>query len=312
MKIAVMGAGGIGGYIGARLAEAGQDVAFIARGAHLSALRTTGLTISSSLGDCQLRDIVVSDDPAHIGPVDLVLFTVKLYDTEAAARTLPPLISRQTRVLTFQNGVDSIDTLSLFVPRRQIAGGATYLAAEIAGPGLIRHSGGYQRTIVEMPPEDDTMTSFYEAAQRTIGVQVETTKSIGRVLWEKFIRFAAFAAATSLMRTTAGQIMGNSEARALLQQLIEEGVAVAAASGNPVAADFTDASMTMFSSLAPTSRSSMAADLERGRRLELPWVSGRINDLGLKLRVPTPAHTAAYRGLIIYADGKRDARSADV
>jgi 2-dehydropantoate 2-reductase len=303
MRIAVMGAGGLGAYLGARLAVAGADVAFIARGAQLAAIRNRGLTIRSPLGDAFLPGAVATDNPAEIGPVDLVLFTVKLWDTEEAARASLPLLASDTRLLTLQNGIDSVDLISRWVPEHQVVGGVTYIAASIATPGMVDHTGGGRRLVVDGIGGHVVTRDFRQVCERAIGIDFEATESINSVIWEKFIGFAAFSAATSLMRTTAGPLVGNAETRAFLRQLLRDGAAVAQAAGNAIAPDFVEVSLHFIASIAPTTRSSMATDLEWGRRLELNWISGRIHALGLEYGVPTPAHSAAYRGLIQYADG---------
>lgn len=304
MQIAIMGAGGIGGYIGARLAAAGEEVAFIARGRHLKAMQSAGLTIESPLGDVSLFPVVATDDPAEIGPVDLVVFAVKLWDTLQAAGALAPLVGRHTRVVTLQNGIDSIEILSRFVPKEQVVGGVIYVAASVARPGVIKHSGGLRRVIVDAARGDAAITALREVSRRATGIELETTDAIGRAIWEKFIVFAAFSAATTLMRTAAGPLLGNPETRAFLRQLLDEGVAIAGVTGNGVATGFADAALERLASVPPTIRSSMSDDLERAKPLELPWISGRIHALGLQHGIPAPAHTAAYRSLILYADGR--------
>ena len=149
MKIAVMGAGGVGAYVGARLQAEGEQVAFIARGAHLAAMQSDGLRIESPAGDVHLPVVNASDDPARIGAVDLVLFTVKLWDTEQAARVLAPLLGLHTRVVTLQNGIDSVEMISLYVPRTQVVGGVIYVSAVISRPGVITSPGGFHRIVVD-------------------------------------------------------------------------------------------------------------------------------------------------------------------
>ena len=303
MRVAIMGAGGVGGYVGARLAAAGEDVAFVARGGHLSAMQSAGLVVESPLGDINLSHVVATSDPTEIGPVDLVLFTVKLWDTEQAASALAPLIGKHTRVVTLQNGIDSIDILSRFVAQRKIIGGVIYVAASIARPGVIKHSGGTRRLIVDAARGDAIVAAFGEASRRAVGIDLETTDAIDQAIWEKFIRFAAFSAATALMRTSAGLLFSHPETRAFFHQLLDEGVAVAEATGIGVAEGFADAALALYSSMPPTTRSSMSSDLDRGKPLEVPWISGRIHELGLQYGIPTPAHTAAYRGLVLHAKG---------
>jgi 2-dehydropantoate 2-reductase len=304
MRIAVMGAGALGGYIGARLAAAGEDVAFIARGAHLAAMLAAGLRIESPYGDLHLTGVTATDDPARVGPADIVLFAVKLWDTDAAAAAMRPMLAPATRVVTVQNGVDSADAIARHVPREQVAAAATYIPATVTRPGVIHNPGGEKSITIDACRGDAALAAFAAVAGRAVGLDVTLADDIGTVLWSKFVRFAAFSAATSLTRSTVGPIVTNPQSRALLDQLVAEGIAIARATGNPLPADFARATTKMYEGFPVDQRSSMASDLEHGRRLELEWVSGRIHALGLQHDVPTPAHTTAYRALILHANGK--------
>jgi 2-dehydropantoate 2-reductase len=303
MRIAVMGAGALGGYIGARLAEAGEEVAFVARGAHLASMRANGLRILSPVGDLHLSEVTATADPAAIGPVDLVLFTVKLWDTKPAAAALSSLIGPQTRVVTLQNGIDSVDLIAEHVAREQIIAGVTYIPALVVEPAVIRSPSGEQRIVVDRDEDNPVIAELKSASDRAKGIALELVDGIRAVVWQKFVRFSAFSAATSLMRSTAGPILSNPESRAFLRQLVEDGVAIAAATGNAVGVDFVETTMAFFDTFAPTQGSSMSADIEHNRPLEVKWSSGRMHDLGLAHGVATPAHTAAWRGLILHADG---------
>jgi 2-dehydropantoate 2-reductase len=305
MRLAIMGAGGLGGYIGARLALAGEDVAFIARGAHLAAMKSNGLRIVSPTGNVHLRPVIATDTPAEIGPVDLILFTVKLWDSEAAAKALGPMVGTASRVVTLQNGIDSVDLLARFIPRPQIVAGLTYIPAAIAEPGVIRSPGGQQRIIVDRKSGDAIVTRLKEACDQAVGLSLDLSSTIDTDIWKKFVGFAAFSAATTLMRSTAGPILANAESTALLRQLVDEGVSIAAASGVDLGATFADDLMGFYRTFPAVQRSSMAEDVDRGRPLELRWISGRMHALGRDLNVPTPAHTAAYRGLVLHASGSR-------
>jgi 2-dehydropantoate 2-reductase len=308
MRIAIMGAGGLGSYIGARLAAAGDDVFFIARGRHLAAMRAGGLRVESSYGDLYLPKVTATAIPAEIGPVDLVLFTVKLWDTEAAAAALTPLIEASTRVITLQNGINSVELIARHVPLACVVAGATYISGVVSAPGVIRNQGVRKRIVVDADNGNATVAAFQASSARSIGLDTELVEAIGTILWEKFIRMSANAAAQSLMRSTIGPILANPESRAFMRQLVEEGVAVAAATGNPVRYDFADETMAFFDTFPPTQRASMAEDLERGRRLELLWLSGRVHALGIEHNISTPAHTAAYRSLSLHAEGAGELR----
>jgi 2-dehydropantoate 2-reductase len=302
MRIAVMGSGGIGGYLGARLSLTGEDVAFVARGAHLAAMRSHSLQVESPFGDVHLPTVTTTDDPAEIGPVDLVLFTVKLYDSETAAASLAPLIGPSSRVVTLQNGIDSIDILSRFISPDKVVGGAIYLAAMISRPGLISKPGGPRRVLVG-GAGDPVVEALKAACDRAVGIDCTIVSDIWPELWDKFVTLCAFSGATALMRSGIGDILADIEARAFLQQLRDEGMAVAAASGYVIPEGFADRATALWERLPPETRSSMASDLANGKRLELEWLSGRMHALGQRHGVPTPAHTAIYRTLHLRAHG---------
>jgi 2-dehydropantoate 2-reductase len=302
MRIAMMGSGGIGGYLGARLAQGGEDVVFIARGAHLEAMRRSGLRLKSQLGDIVLPRLRATETPAEVGSVDIVIFAVKLYDTESAAAAMVPLVGPATRVVTLQNGIDSLDTLARFVPRSQIVGGATYMSARLEEPGLVVHAGNITQVVVG-GPNDMMIEKWRGACLNAGGIDLETVEDIEQVLWNKFVTVSAFSGATSLMRAGAGPILGDPQSRMFLEQLRDEGVAVASAAGHPLPHDYPERTMSYWRKFPPETRSSMANDLAQGRPIELSWLSGRMHALGNELGVPTPAHTAVYRALHLYADG---------
>lgn len=303
MRIAMMGSGGIGGYVGARLSQAGEDIHFIARGAHLAAMQRNGLRVLSPFGDVHLERVNATENPAEVGPVDLVIFAVKLWDTDDAARRLVPLLTPETRVLTLQNGVDSRDGLRRYIPPAQIVTGVTYISAHIGEPGLIRSPGGPRSVLADRTGDSPVITALVEVGSRAIGLDIETTDDIDSTLWTKLIRLAAFSAATTVMRLRIGTILEHPEARSLLRQLVDEGVSVATAQGHRIDPNFADLTMAFYGTLSPLARSSMAEDIEHGRRLEVEYISGRIHKLGRQLGIATPAHTMAYQALAPHADG---------
>ncbi len=307
MRIAVMGSGGIGGIIGARLSEAGADVSFIARGPHLAAMRDKGLSISSPFGDIVVSPVNASDDPAEIGPVDAVFFAVKTYDSEQAATAMRPLLSPSTRVVTIQNGIDSVATLSRYIPANQVIAGATYLSAFIGGPGEIVHSGATE--VLVGCPRDRIVRALQQMSARAKGLELRPVEDIDGILWEKFVTLSAFSGATALTRAGIGRILADPEARTLIEQLRDESMAVAAASGHPMSTGFVDRVNTRWTVIAPDAKSSMAIDLERGKPIELAWLSGRMHELGISLGIPTPAHTAVYRALHLHARGPTDVKA---
>ncbi|AZO51834.1 MAG: 2-dehydropantoate 2-reductase [Mesorhizobium sp.] len=298
----MMGAGGIGGYVGARLAELGGEVSFIARGAHLQAMRQSGLRIQSDLGNILLSNVSASDAPADIGPVDLVIFAVKLYDSEKAAATLGPLIGGNTRVVTLQNGIDSVGILRRHIPGDRVIGGATYLSAFIKQPGEVVHAGGL-RDILVGGHRDPVIKELQALCDRAIGLELKPVADIDNVLWEKFVTLAAFSGGTSLMRSGIGPILDDPEARIFIEQLRDEGMAIAAAAGHPLAEGFERRVTTRWSAFPPHVKSSMANDLERGKPIEVAWLSGRMHQLGIEFGIATPGHTAVFRALHLYAAG---------
>ena len=279
------------------------------RGSHLEAMQQKGLRVESPLGEIHLRHVTATETPADVGFVDIVVFAVKAYDTDSAAAAIVPLVGPATRVVTLQNGVDSVDAVARAVPRSQVVGGTTYIAALIERPGVIVHLGSVTRVI--LGGRDDAMIeAFQTACAGTGGIDLETVDDIGQMLWTKFVTVSAFSGATSLMRANVGQIFADSQASIFLEQLRDEGAAVGAAAGHPLLDGYKEFVISLWQKLPPETRSSMANDLDRGKPIELSWLSGRMHALGNELGVPTPGHTAVYRALHLYADGAEPSRQA--
>jgi 2-dehydropantoate 2-reductase len=304
LHIAIMGSGGVGAYVGARLLAAGAQVSFIARGAHLQALQQHGLRIEGALHPTHLPAVHATDEPAQVGPVDLVVFAVKLWDTDAAARAMLPLVGPHTRVLTLQNGIDSVDLLARHVERRRVVAGVIYLSAVISRPGVITSPGGFHRIVLDRCGGDATVAAFCAACERASALDATASDAIAGVVWEKFIALASLSAATALLRARMGEILQHPETRALQRQLIDEAVAIGHAAGVPLREGLTDEVMGKLAAMPPSFRASMAEDLERGKPLELQWLSGRLHGLGQQLGVPTPGHSVAYRALVLHAAGR--------
>jgi 2-dehydropantoate 2-reductase len=302
MRIAIMGSGGIGGYIGAKLAQASEDVTFIARGTHLAAMKAQGLRVESQLGEIKLPHVSATDAPSEVGFVDIVVFAVKLYDSETAAAAIVPLVGSATRVITLQNGIDSVAALAKYVPLPQIVPGATYLSAFIKQPGVILHAHGNSKTILGRP-NDPVVKTLANASTRVMGLDIEIVDDIDHVLWAKFITVAAFSGATSLMRCGIGPIIADPDSCLFLEQLRDEGMAVAAAAGHRMAEGYEAKVTALWKSFPAETKSSMAIDLGRGKPIEIAWLSGRIHTLGAELGVMTPAHTAVYRALHLHSVG---------
>lgn len=304
MRIAVMGTGGVGGYFGARLAQGGHDVAFVARGKQLEALQAGGLRLESALGDVHLPQVQVTDDPARIGPVDVVLFGVKLWDTEAAAELVKPMLGERTAVVSFQNGVVKDDILRRVLGDGHILGGVCYIAATIAEPGLIRHSGSLQKLV--FGEYDGTMSPRVKAFRDACadgGIDVEVSDRIEQTIWEKFVFLVGLSGTTSAAHTTIGPIRRHPRSRRFLRDVMDEVVQVARAQGVPLPSDFADDRLAFIDTVPETMTSSMHHDLERGNRLEVAWLSGDVVDRGATLGVPTPGNRAIAGILAVHSEG---------
>ena len=241
MRIAVMGTGGVGGYFGGRLAAAGEDVTFIARGAHLAAIQRDGLKITSALGDATIAPAQASDDPAAIGPVDLVLFTVKLYDTVAAAEAIRPLIGPETGVVTFQNGITGPRCWQTSWVPEHVLGGVAKIAAVVAEPGVIRHTGTIADLVFgELDGRPSARVEALAAALEAAGVTHNVSDDIRRDIWDKMVFLSTFAGLTSLLRLPIGPIRSDPETRGLLRNGLAEALAVAHADGAGLPEDLVE------------------------------------------------------------------------
>jgi 2-dehydropantoate 2-reductase len=303
MKVAVVGAGGVGGYFGARLAAAGAEVSFIARGAHLEAMRTNGLKVLSPLGDFHLERVNATGDTASIGPVDVVFFTVKLYDTDAAGARLGPLIGPETVVITLQNGVESVGLLTSAVGRDHVAGGVAHVFAVIAEPGVIRHTALDLIIVGELDGTTTPRLEQLHAFARQAGFECRLSPQIDMEIWLKFVRLSAFSGMTAVTRSPLGVIREDPDLLAMLQAAVMEGMAVAHAKQIQFPPNALADMFGHMASMPPQSKSSMLEDLERGRRLELPWLSGAVLRLGRELGVETPIHRFITTVLGPHANG---------
>jgi 2-dehydropantoate 2-reductase len=307
VKIAIVGAGGVGGVWGGRLARAGCDVSFVARGAHLAALREKGLLVENeTLGDIRLPSVHATDDPASIGVVDVVLVAVKLWDTEVAAVALCPMVGAHTAVISLQNGVSKDDVLRRAAGEQAVVGGVAYVAAHLARPGVIRHSGTMQRCIIgEYSGQRSGRVEALREALVRGGIEAEISDDIRRTTWEKYVFLVGLSGSTTTMRSPIGPIRAHPRARAFLLDLMQETVAVGRADGVNLPEQFANARMAFVDSMAPDMNSSMHHDLSSGNRLELPWLSGGVVRLGERLGVPTPANRAVCDILSLYSDGRK-------
>ena len=306
MRVAVMAAGAVGGYFGARLAAAGHEVFFVARGAHRDAIHNNGLRVLSPLGDLHLKDANVTDTPASVGPVDLVLFAVKLWDTEKAAEKTRPLVGPHTRVITLQNGVDSVERLTPILGDDAVIGGATYVVTTIAEPGVIRHSGTIARIRCgRVDGRPDPALAGYVAQVKAAGIDIILSPDMRTDLWKKFVLLSGTSGITASTRQPLGVIRADPDMRAFFFQLMAEATAVGTASGVAVPPDFLPELERSVETFPPTMKASMANDLESGNRLELDWLAGKVVELGRALNVATPANAAVYAVLKPFRMGRR-------
>ena len=304
MKITIIGAGGVGGYFGARLQQAGADVHFVARGAHLAAMRSDGLRIESPLGDIHLPRVNVTDDPANIGIADIVWLSVKLWDMDAAVRSMRPLMGPDTGVISFQNGVQKDDILRAAFGDRAVMGGVAYIATNIDRPGVIKHTGTMQRLIFGEYDGHRSARgeSLLEASIRG-GINAELSDDIRKAVWEKFVFLVGLSGSTTTMRQTIGPIRSNPRSRRFLSELMRETVAVGRALGVALPADFAEQRLAFVDGLPDQMTSSMHHDLKAGKRLEVSWLSGSVAQLGEQTGVPTPMNRAVWDVLTLHEAG---------
>ena len=313
MHIVIIGAGGIGGYFGARLIQAGAQVSFVARGAHGQAIAEHGLRVTSALGDALVRPHAVAATPAALAvalaaaglaPADLIVFAVKLPDAEAAAATLAPLLHPGCIVLPLQNGVDVTELLGAQIGAEAVAAGVAYIATKVAGPGVIEHGGPFARLRFGalQPAQEPCLRAFLAACQGA-GIDAEMPPDIRRTLWEKFVFLVGLSSLTALTRQPVGVIRAEPEMRHLLRQVMDEVCTLARAEGQALATDFADQQMALADSIPAHMKASMLHDLEAGRRLELPWLAAAVvrRSAGLGLQAPACRFVAA--ALTPYVNG---------
>jgi 2-dehydropantoate 2-reductase len=305
MRIAVIGAGGVGGAFGAALANAGADVTFVARGAHLKAIRENGLRVEGGRGQTLIKPAQATDEPATIGPVDFVMFCVKLWDVETAGAAIKPLIGPVTAVIPLQNGIDSAERLIPILGARAVMGGVAQISATIAEPGVIRQTGTFMRLIFgELEGGKSARGEAFLALCQKAGFDATHSDQIMTELWMKFILLATNAAITAATRTPVGILRDDPEIFPLFGRASAEVAAVARASGVRIPDDAEQTVVAFTRNAPPAMMASMAHDLIRGNRIELPWLSGKVVALGRELGVPTPVHEILYAVLKPFTEGK--------
>jgi 2-dehydropantoate 2-reductase len=299
MKIAVIGSGGVGGYYGGLLARQGHAVTFVARGAHLEAIRKNGLQIKSIHGNFTIKPATASESPAGIGPVDLVLFCIKTFDTERAAESIQSILTPGTAVLSLQNGIDAAECIGQVVGIAHMLGAATWIASAIELPGVISQVSAFRRIVLgelngHISPRAQ---AIYEALKAT-GITVELTDNILKVLWTKFVFIAAVSGVGALTRLEMGEYRAVPETRGLLTGIMREVEALARAQSVTLDEGVVEKSLAFIDASAPSIKASMQRDIETGHVSELEAIIGIIGRKGRELGIPTPFSDAVYAALI--------------
>jgi 2-dehydropantoate 2-reductase len=298
MRIAILGAGGIGGYYGALLAQSGQEVTFIARGAHLDAIQARGLRVESVHGDLEVRPARATDDAATVGPVDLVLVTVKNYDLEAAAEAARPLIGVETVALPLLNGLDAADRLAATWGDRHVLAGLTHISSSIAAPGVIRQVSPIRRiTFGERDGSLSTRAKEIGDVLAAAGIEVVLTQAIDVALWDKFLFIASISGVCCIARQPIGPVLGTPETRRLYVRALQEVDAVGRARGVALPIDAVEKTLQLTKGFDPATKPSLLVDLEAGHRLELEAMNGTVVRYGQEAGVDTPVHEVIYAAL---------------
>ena len=297
MRIAIMGTGGIGGYYGARLAQHGHDVVFVARGAHLEAMRKNGLQIKDRKGDFEINPVQATDDPSSIGTVDVVLLCVKLYDTEASAALVKPLLGPDSVVVTLQNGVEAPDIVAKVIGPGRTIGGAAYISSTIEAPGVVRHNNDLARIDIGEPdgPVSDRVRNLAETFTAA-GFKTNAVDDMAALLWTKCVLLASNSGMASLTRQDSGAFISDPAIELVWRRALAETAAVGRAKGVSLDDNIVENCVKWVKDNPPI-KPSMLVDLERGRKLELDWLTGTIHRLGLETGVPTPTHDTIYAAL---------------
>jgi 2-dehydropantoate 2-reductase len=304
MRIAIIGAGGIGSIYGAALAKAGAEVTFVCRGAHLAAIREKGLKIEGDRGETLVQPAQATDDPATIGPVDYAIFCVKLWDVESAGAAIKPIVGPGTAVIPQQNGVDAHQRLIPILGREAVMGGTAWVTGSIVAPGVVRQTGTYQRLIY-----GELDGSISERGKRLAemcakaGFDGEFEEDVLAAIWNKFIGLVPLSGVNSLTRLPLGLYRADPDLWALCEATLQETVAVGRAEGVNLAPDVVETVTAQLRSMPDHHMTSMCNDLLRGNRIELPWFAGKVVELGRRHGIPTPANSFIYAALKLYGNG---------
>lgn len=299
MKIMVMGTGGVGAYYGGLLAQQGNDVTFIARGAHLQAIREKGLQVKSIFGDFTISPAQATDDPAEVEGADLILFCVKTYHTDEAVEAIRPAVAPRTAALSLQNGVDAVERIGKVVGLDHVLGGATWLSSAVEAPGVVKQVSQFRRIVFgELDGRRSERVESIFAVLNKTGVTVEVSEDILKILWTKFVFISAASSLGSLTRLPIGDYRAVPETRAMILSLMREVKALARAQGIALDEDVVQKSLEFMDAAAPHIKASMQLDVEGGRRTELESMVGVIGRKGRELGVLTPVADFVYASLL--------------
>jgi 2-dehydropantoate 2-reductase len=305
MRIAIMGSGALGCYIGGRLIAADRDVSFIARGRQLEALSRRGLRIESPLGNLAVPTLSVSSDPAEIGPVDLVIFLVKLYDTDTAAHALAPLLGPRTAIVSFQNGIDGWSRIGAIAGHNRVIGGVARLPAALLEPGVVRNGGIAKLDLGELEGTLSERCKEIEHVLKVPGLQAQAVADITTRIWEKFVLLSAMSGVTALTRLPMGAVLSDPLCAELYLQAMQEAAEIGARKCAALPQDVVERQMAFSRSLPASVKASMLEDLENGKRLELNDLSGAVVRLGRELGIATPVHAVIHAALQPFVMGRQ-------
>jgi 2-dehydropantoate 2-reductase len=299
MKIVVLGTGGVGGYYGGLLALHGQDVTFIAHGAHLEAIRRNGLQVKSIHGDFHIQPARATDNPAEVGQADLVLVCTKTYSTDSAAQSIRPIVGPQTAVISLQNGVDAAERIGSVLGMEHMLGGATWLSSAVELPGVIRQVSQFRRVVIgELDGSTTPRVQAIAEVFRPTGITFEITENISKVLWTKFVFIAAVSGVGSLTRLSIGEYRAIPETRRLLTGLMSEIELIARARGVALDTDIVEQTLAFIDKSDPHIKPSMQRDVERGTEFELESLIGVVGRKARECGIPTPLAEMIYAILL--------------
>ncbi len=306
MKIATVATGGIGGYLAVRLSETGHQVATIARGAHLEAIRTNGLSLDAFDGEHRIEPWRATDDPVDVGPVDAIIFGVKGDALDAAAELCRPMLGEDTIVVPFLNGVEAADRLAAILPAHNVVNGMAQISTTIAAPGMIKQTGEFNRfTFAERDSRPSKRIAALQQAINDAGSTAPVTADIERDVWMKFILFSAVSGVTAAARCTIGDITANEHLTALVQAILSETATLARARGVAIPDTAEGDLLSAITKLPPGMRASTAIDLEHGRPLEIEWITGAVNRLSQAAGLDAPVNRTIYAVLSPYRHGRK-------